>query len=55
MAYEGHDMNVYAVKYNYYHPRAFLSCSADWTVKLWDHNSAVSFLSSAFADYPALL
>jgi len=45
MAYEGHDMNVYAVKYNYYHPRAFLSCSADWTVKLWDHNSATPIMS----------
>ena len=29
-------MNVYAVRYNCYHPRAFLSCSADWTIKLWD-------------------
>eukprot|EP00735_Rhodelphis_limneticus_P000953 TRINITY_DN11489_c0_g1::TRINITY_DN11489_c0_g1_i1::g.10810::m.10810 TRINITY_DN11489_c0_g1::TRINITY_DN11489_c0_g1_i1::g.10810 ORF type:complete len:676 (-),score=212.66,sp/Q16959/DYI2_HELCR/53.04/0.0,WD40/PF00400.27/2.9e+02,WD40/PF00400.27/0.0002,WD40/PF00400.27/18,WD40/PF00400.27/3.8e-06,WD40/PF00400.27/0.073,WD40/PF00400.27/8.6e+02,TT_ORF2/PF02957.10/0.25,TT_ORF2/PF02957.10/4.8e+02,TT_ORF2/PF02957.10/2.8e+02 TRINITY_DN11489_c0_g1_i1:228-2057(-) len=36
--YEGHHMNVYAVRWNYYHPRAFLSASADWTVKLWDHN-----------------
>jgi dynein intermediate chain 1 len=38
MSYSGHDMNVYAVTYNYFHPNCFLSCSADWTVKLWDHN-----------------
>jgi dynein intermediate chain 1 len=36
--YEGHHMAVYAVKWNPYHPRVFVSCSADWTVKLWDHN-----------------
>jgi dynein intermediate chain 1 len=35
--YEGHHMGVYAVKWNPFHPRLFLSCSADWTVKLWDH------------------
>ncbi len=33
--YEGHSMTVYSVKWNYYHPSVFLSCSADWTVKLW--------------------
>lgn len=35
--YEGHHMAVYSVKWNPYHPRVFISCSADWTVKLWDH------------------
>ena len=35
--YEGHHMAVYSVKWNRFHPRVFLSCSADWTVKLWDH------------------
>ena len=34
--YEGHYHGVYAVKWNHYHPRVFLSCSADWTIKLWD-------------------
>jgi hypothetical protein len=29
----GHHMAVYAVKWNPFHPRLFLSCSADWTVK----------------------
>ena len=32
--YEGHHMAVYAVKWNPFHERIFLSCSADWTVKV---------------------
>jgi len=36
--YVGHHMAVYAIRWNPFHPRVFLSCSADWTVKLWDHN-----------------
>lgn len=30
-------MAVYAVRWNYYHPDIFISCSADWTIKIWDH------------------
>eukprot|EP00164_Ancoracysta_twista_P000985 GFYU01001289.1.p1 GENE.GFYU01001289.1~~GFYU01001289.1.p1 ORF type:complete len:672 (+),score=254.71 GFYU01001289.1:267-2282(+) len=36
--YEGHHMAVYGVRWNTFHPNVFLSASADWTVKLWDHN-----------------
>lgn len=36
--YEGHNMNVYSVKWNSFHPNVFLSASADWNVKLWDMN-----------------
>jgi dynein intermediate chain 1 len=32
--YEGHHMAVYSVKWNPFHPRIFISCSADWTVKV---------------------
>jgi hypothetical protein len=32
-------MAVYAVHWNKFHSRIFLSASADWTVKLWDHES----------------
>ena len=35
-SYGGHDMAVYAVRWNLCHPRTFVSASADWTVKLWD-------------------
>jgi dynein intermediate chain 1, axonemal len=34
--YEGHYLAVYAVKWNTFHPRVFLSCSADWKIKMWD-------------------
>ena len=32
--YEGHHMAVYAVRWNPFHERIFISCSADWTVKV---------------------
>ena len=38
--YEGHYLAVYAVKWNVFHPRVFLSCSADWTIKMWDQTLA---------------
>jgi len=37
--FEGHHMPVYAVRWNTFHPGVFLSCSADWTVKLWEMNT----------------
>lgn len=35
--YDAHVMAVEAVKWNHYHPKVFMSCSSDWTVKIWDH------------------
>ena len=35
--YEGHYMAVYSVRWNNFNPKLFLSCSADWTVKMWEH------------------
>jgi len=35
--YSAHSMAVYTVAWNPFHPRVFISCSADWTVKIWDH------------------
>eukprot|EP00750_Incisomonas_marina_P031856 INCI837.1.p1 GENE.INCI837.1~~INCI837.1.p1 ORF type:complete len:735 (-),score=142.11 INCI837.1:139-2178(-) len=32
-------MAVYSIRCSYFHPNAFLSCSADWTVKLWNDSS----------------
>mgnify|MGYP002393673344 CR=1 FL=1 len=40
--YFGHYMAVYKVQWNPYHRRIFLSASADWTVKIWDHEKQVS-------------
>ena len=31
------NMAVYAVAWNKFHPRVFATCSADWTLKIWDH------------------
>ena len=27
----------YQVRWNNFNPKLFLSCSADWTVKMWEH------------------
>ena len=35
--HQAHHMAVYGVKWNHFHPKIFVSCSADWTVKVWDH------------------
>ncbi|XP_051960947.1 dynein, axonemal, intermediate chain 1, paralog 2 isoform X2 [Xyrauchen texanus] len=35
--YEAHNMAVEAVRWNHFHPNVFISCSSDWTVKIWDH------------------
>ena len=32
-------MAVYSIRCSHFHPHVFLSCSADWTVKLWDDSS----------------
>eukprot|EP01147_Barroeca_monosierra_P009969 gene9969-2145_t len=34
--FQAHGMAVYTVEWNPFHPRVFISCSADWTVKVWD-------------------
>merc|ERR1711991_892339 len=43
--YQGHHMAIYALKWNPLHPRIFISCSADWPVKIWDHNYPNPILS----------
>ncbi|KAJ3136190.1 cytoplasmic dynein with WD40 domain [Physocladia obscura] len=37
MSFNGHQMSVYTVRFNPFHGSVFLSASADWTVKLWNH------------------
>jgi len=36
---------VYTVRWNCIHPKIFVSCSADGTVKLWDHTLQTSLMS----------
>jgi WD40 repeat protein len=38
-SFDGHSMAVYAVRWNQFHPNIFISCSADWTVKIWEHTT----------------
>ncbi|XP_008318626.1 dynein intermediate chain 1, axonemal [Cynoglossus semilaevis] len=35
--YDAHRMSVHAVKWNHFHSKVFISCSSDYTVKIWDH------------------
>ncbi len=39
MAFDGHSMAVYSVKWNQFHPTIFISGSADWTIKLWEYTT----------------
>jgi len=43
--YEGHSMAVYTVRWNPFHAKIFISASADWTVKMWDHTSRIPVMS----------
>eukprot|EP01006_Ploeotia_vitrea_P040276 TRINITY_DN66418_c11_g1_i5.p1 TRINITY_DN66418_c11_g1~~TRINITY_DN66418_c11_g1_i5.p1 ORF type:complete len:683 (+),score=390.47 TRINITY_DN66418_c11_g1_i5:191-2239(+) len=43
--YKGHHMAVYNVAWNSFHPRIFLSCSADWTVKMWELHTEAPILT----------
>jgi dynein intermediate chain 1 len=43
--YQGHHMAIYALKWNPFHPKIFISCSADWSVKIWDHSFSTPILS----------
>ncbi|EKG07318.1 dynein intermediate chain, putative [Trypanosoma cruzi] len=48
--YEGHTMPVYTCRWNPFHPDIFITCSADWTVKLWLKNSTKPLLTFDAAD-----
>ncbi|XP_044534053.1 dynein axonemal intermediate chain 1 [Gracilinanus agilis] len=52
--FEAHNMAVDAVTWNPYHSKVFMSCSSDWTVKIWDHTIKIPMfiydLNSAVGD-----
>mmetsp|Transcript_13388 Transcript_13388/g.46618 ORF Transcript_13388/g.46618 Transcript_13388/m.46618 type:complete len:792 (-) Transcript_13388:319-2694(-) len=51
--YTGHTGPVYRIRYSPFWPPAFLSCSADWTAKLWhasDSSAVHTFQSVDLAD-----
>ncbi|VDL37435.1 unnamed protein product [Hymenolepis diminuta] len=37
-SFKAHSMAVYRVSWNYFHEDIFITCSADWTVKIWHQN-----------------
>lgn len=43
--YEGHQLAVYKLRWNPFHPRTFISASADWSVKIWDSNYKTPVMS----------
>jgi len=43
--YEDHHMSIYSVKWNPFVEHVFISASADWTVKLWDHREKQALMS----------
>jgi dynein intermediate chain 1, axonemal len=44
-SYHGHHMAVYTVQWSPFEDDIFISCSADWTVKIWNHNNGTPLLS----------
>ena len=36
---DAHNMAVYKVAWNCYHPNIYITCSADWNVKIWEMGS----------------
>ena len=41
--YEAHHMAVYRVAWNHYHTQIFITCSADWTIKIWDRTTSLKY------------
>jgi len=37
---DAHHMAVYKLEWNPYHPQLYITCSADWSVKIWDRTSS---------------
>ncbi|XP_053313961.1 dynein axonemal intermediate chain 1 isoform X2 [Spea bombifrons] len=36
--FNAHSLSVDSVRWNPFHPKVFITCSSDWTVKIWEHN-----------------
>jgi len=43
--YDDHHMSIYSVKWNPFVEHVFVSASADWTVKIWDHREKHALMS----------
>ncbi|KAI3385290.1 hypothetical protein SNEBB_009357 [Seison nebaliae] len=40
-SFQAHHMLIYNIEWNTFHPDIYITCSADWTVKIWDQNNKV--------------
>lgn len=48
--YEGHQMAVYTARWNAFHPNIFVTCSGDWTIKVWLRSSTKPLLTFDLGD-----
>ncbi len=37
--YQAHNTPIYNIAWNSYVPSVFLTCGAEWMIKIWDHNT----------------
>jgi dynein intermediate chain 1 len=44
-SFQPHFSAIYTVKWNPFHPGIFLSCGADWTVKVWEYTNSEPVMS----------
>ncbi|XP_077137443.1 dynein axonemal intermediate chain 1-like [Ranitomeya variabilis] len=42
--FDAHNMAVDTVLWNPFHPKVFITCSSDWTVKIWEHSVKKEFI-----------
>jgi len=49
--YNAHHMAVYRVAWNHYHTQIFITCSADWTIKIWDRTTTLKYCIILFRAY----
>ncbi len=41
-------MAIHSLEWNGFHPRVFLTCGADWSVKMWDHSKTEPIFTLEF-------
>ena len=52
--YSGHQGPVYRVRWAPHHPQVFMSCSADWSVKVWHCDTTVPLLTTQPCTEPVM-
>ncbi len=52
--YSGHQGPVYRIRWAPHHPQVFMSCSADWSVKIWHCDTTVPLLTTQPCTEPVM-